>query len=316
MGTISSVVNPLTGLYGGVNFAGNSIFQDNLSIVSNLYAGGNMSAAQLSTTQGISTNGGGIFIGDPNGITYSAGITLGCGALSGAGFGGLQAFTGDPTAIAIGNNAQALQAGSLAHGLNALADGVNATAIGTNAMAINDGATAVGSSSFAKGTNASAFGTNSLASGDNSAAFGYQASARALAPHPFYQPNRPKNHDPELLERRCVRYADGTAAAVVAGGTVEVSVSPTGLLALVRSKRAASCGGDKASSAVGRQRLSLVRSWPAGHVLPQTTFLSLWRRARKTGSGTLRDRKAFTRSVKSFIALWVAGLHSPSISWE
>ena len=68
MGTISSVVNPLTGLYGGANISGNSIFNDSLGIVGNLYTGGNISAAQLFMSQGISALGGGIFIGDPNGV--------------------------------------------------------------------------------------------------------------------------------------------------------------------------------------------------------------------------------------------------------
>ena len=46
-------------------------------------------------------------------------ITVGGGALSGAGVGGAQAFTGDVDAIAIGNNAQAMQSGSVALGLDA-----------------------------------------------------------------------------------------------------------------------------------------------------------------------------------------------------
>ena len=67
MGTISSVVNPLTGLYGGANISGNSIFNDNLAVGANLNVGGNITTGQLFATQGVSTNGGGIFIGDPNG---------------------------------------------------------------------------------------------------------------------------------------------------------------------------------------------------------------------------------------------------------
>ncbi len=57
--------------------------------------------ANINAAQGISADNGAITLGDTNGTTFSQGITLGGGALSGAGTGGLEAFTGDVTSIAI-----------------------------------------------------------------------------------------------------------------------------------------------------------------------------------------------------------------------
>ena len=106
---------------GGVNVTGGSIFNGNVGVVGSLNASQNVTASQVHATQGISADGGAIWLGDPNGTTFSSGITLGGGALSGAGTGGPQAFTGDVTSIAIGNGASAFS--------------VNSTAIGTNARA-------------------------------------------------------------------------------------------------------------------------------------------------------------------------------------
>lgn len=110
---------------GGVDVTGDSIFRGNVGLGSSLNVAGGVTASTLSATQGISAFGGAITIGDPNLTTYSSGITLGGGALSGAGTGGAQAVTGDVTAVAIGNNAQATQVGSLALGTDAAATGLN-----------------------------------------------------------------------------------------------------------------------------------------------------------------------------------------------
>jgi hypothetical protein len=77
---------------GGVNVTGGSIFNGNVGVVGSLNASQNVTASQVHAIQGISADGGAIWLGDPNGTTYSSGITLGGGALSGAGTGGLQAF--------------------------------------------------------------------------------------------------------------------------------------------------------------------------------------------------------------------------------
>jgi hypothetical protein len=120
---------------GGVNVTGDSIFNDDVGVAADVNVEGDVNASQVHATQGISAVGGGIWIGDPNGTTYSSGITIGGGAVSGAGVGGAEAFTGDVDAIAIGNNAQAMQSGSLALGLDSSSTGADATAIGTAATA-------------------------------------------------------------------------------------------------------------------------------------------------------------------------------------
>lgn len=106
-----------------------------MGVAADVNAEGNVTASQVLATQGISAVGGGIWIGDPNGTTYSSGITLGGGALSGAGVGGAQAFTGDVDAIAIGNNARATMPGSLALGLDFSSIAIDAIAIGHAASA-------------------------------------------------------------------------------------------------------------------------------------------------------------------------------------
>lgn len=157
---------------GGVNVSGRSIFNDNVGIAADANVQGNVTASQVQTTQGISAMGGGIVIGDPNGTTYSDGITIGGGAVSGAGFGGAQAFTGDANAIAIGNNAQAQQSGSVAVGLDASASGADATAVGTGATASADDSTAVGSGAQATAAGSSAYGQGAVATLTQQQVFG------------------------------------------------------------------------------------------------------------------------------------------------
>jgi YadA head domain repeat (2 copies) len=164
---------------GGVNVSGDSIFQDNVGFTQSINVGGNVTASKLFATQGISAFGGAITIGDPSLTTYSSGITIGGGAISGAGTGGLQAFTGDVSAVAIGNNAQATQVGSLALGLNSAATGVSAISIGAASNAAGAGSTAVGNNAGAAGTNSSAFGANSSAAATNSTAVGTGATVAA-----------------------------------------------------------------------------------------------------------------------------------------
>ena len=163
---------------GGADITGDSIFRNNLGVVRDVNVGNNVTASRVSTTQGISTNGGGIVIGDRNLETFSSGITLGGGALSGAGFGGLQAFTSDVTSIAIGNAARADQVNSLALGEGAAARNMNATAIGAFAAADAPSATALGYRAAARDTNATAVGAMAVAGPSNSAAFGYRAVAK------------------------------------------------------------------------------------------------------------------------------------------
>ncbi len=133
--------------------------------------------ANIAASQGISADGGAITLGDLNGTSYSSGITLGGGALSGAGFGGLEAFTGDVTAVAIGNNASAASAESIAFGTNALASNLGSVAVGGNATATGAYSIAAGYGSTASGPSSAAFGNSTTASGAFSVAAGYGSLA-------------------------------------------------------------------------------------------------------------------------------------------
>ena len=127
------------------------------------YTGTITADANVNAGQGISADNGAIFLGDPNGTTYSSGITLGGGALSGAGACGLQAVTGDVSAIAVGNNAHATDAGSVAPGLNASSTGADGVAIGTSASATANSVALGGSASASNG--GLALGNNAVATG-------------------------------------------------------------------------------------------------------------------------------------------------------
>src|SRR5690242_16368298 len=148
---------------GGVNVSGPSIFNNNVAVVGNVMVSGDVNASHVHATQGISADGGAIWLGDPNGNTFSSGITLGGGALSGAGTGGAQAFTGDVSSIAVGNGASAFSVNSVAMGTNATAG--NPIAGGTNS-------TAIGASANAIFTNSAAFGANATATRPNQQVFG------------------------------------------------------------------------------------------------------------------------------------------------
>ena len=144
---------------GGADITGDSIFRNNLGVTQDVNVGNNVTASKVFTTQGISTNGGGIVIGDLNLETFSSGITLGGGALSGAGFGGLQAFTGDVTSVAIGNAARAERVNSLALGEAAISSQTNATAIGALTSATHENSAAFGYRATTTRTNQQVFGT-------------------------------------------------------------------------------------------------------------------------------------------------------------
>ena len=149
---------------GGVNITGQSIFNNTVGVDGNVNVSGNVNASQVHATQGISADGGAIWLGDPNGVTYSSGITLGGGALSGAGFGGAQAFTGDVTSVAIGNGASAFSVNSVALGTGATAGmagggGPNSTAIGANTSAGFSNSAAFGANATVTRINQQVFGT-------------------------------------------------------------------------------------------------------------------------------------------------------------
>jgi len=157
---------------GGSNITGNSIYNDNLGVVRDLSVGGFVSANQINAAQGISAMGGAITIGDPNGTTYSSGITIGGGAISGAGTSGAQATTGHVDAIAIGNGANATTATSTALGASADASSINSTSIGATSIASGENATAIGQNSKAVSIDSTAIGVGAVAIGENSVALG------------------------------------------------------------------------------------------------------------------------------------------------
>ncbi len=119
---------------GGVDVSGGSIFNDDVGVDADVNASGEVTANQVKAAQGISAHGGAIWLGDPDpdgtSPTYSSGITIGGGAISGAGTGGEMAFTGDVDAIAIGNGATAMTAGSVAIGLSSTANGEEDVVVG------------------------------------------------------------------------------------------------------------------------------------------------------------------------------------------
>ena len=144
---------------GGVNVTGASIFNNTVGVVGNVNVSANVTASRVLATQGVSAMNGAINLGDPNGVTYSDGINIGGGAISGAGFGGAQAFTGAISAIAIGNGASAFSANSAAYGTGATARGTNSTAIGAGAGALFTNSAAFGAGATTTRANQQSFGT-------------------------------------------------------------------------------------------------------------------------------------------------------------
>ena len=152
-------VGTVTVTNGGVNVSGASIFNSNVAVNGDVAVSGNVTASKVMATQGISAMGGAITLGDPNLVTFSDGINIGGGAISGAGFGGAQAFTGHVSAIAIGNGASAFSANSSAYGNGATARGTNSTAIGAGAGAMFSNSAAFGAGATTIRPNQQSFGT-------------------------------------------------------------------------------------------------------------------------------------------------------------
>ena len=150
--------------------------------------------ANVNVGQGVSADGGAINLGNPDGVSYQSGITVGGGAISGAGSSGAApgdnstvATTGNVDAIAIGNGgANADDSGSIAFGLRADSTNTNAIAIGTDTVAsglnsfaggngsqaIGDYSVALGDPNIANGANSVAIGNNNTSNGDSSIALG------------------------------------------------------------------------------------------------------------------------------------------------
>jgi trimeric autotransporter adhesin len=108
---------------------------------------GDITATHVVATKGIAAHNGGIILGNPDMETYQEGITIGGGAISGAGIGGEIAYTGHFTSIAIGNSAEAWDINSLALGTSAFAEAEGTTAVGAGSRVAKE----AGSGSFAGG---------------------------------------------------------------------------------------------------------------------------------------------------------------------
>ncbi len=160
---------------GGVNVTGVSIFNSDVRVDADVDVQGTVTASQVQATQGISAHSGNISLGDPNLLNFSDGITLGGGALSGAGNpANALAITGDVTAIAIGNGANAASVNSIAFGTSAGATGVGGTALGANAAASTGVAVGLG----AVTTTGVSIGNAAGLAGDAGVAVGTNARAR------------------------------------------------------------------------------------------------------------------------------------------
>jgi autotransporter adhesin len=183
--------NVLTSVGQGLNVAGLVMtgIQNELPNCEGVFTGTVQTYANFQSKMGLSTFDGAITLGydgtpatpfDANNQAqyYYSGITMGGGGLAGAGFGGAQAFTGDVSAIAIGNGASATSVNSTAIGNSASASAVGATAIGANTFASAENATAVGISAQARGVASTGVGAFSQAVGARSSAFGASANAQ------------------------------------------------------------------------------------------------------------------------------------------
>jgi trimeric autotransporter adhesin len=136
---------------------------------------GNVTATQVTATQGIAAHNGAIILGNPDMETYQEGITIGGGSISGAGIGGALAYTGHFSAIAIGNGAEAWNVNSLAFGAGAKAEAANTTAVGAGSRVAKEagpGSFAGGQSMVSKGTGAVSLGYRSESAGDGATSLG------------------------------------------------------------------------------------------------------------------------------------------------
>jgi hypothetical protein len=140
-----------------------------------------------------------------------------------------------------------------------------------------------------------------------------------------YQPKIPNKKDPPPPARLVCRLGRGAGSG--RGATSDAGAasarSGSGLAGVTYDLVQTISGGavvaaafllSKATWEFATQRLS-ARLAPRRQISPQTGSRCLCRRMSWVGSGRSADRAAFTRSVKSLIALRVPGVHSPSISW-
>ena len=165
---------------GGVNVTGTSIFNDDVGVAADVNVEGDVNASQVHATQGISAVRGGIW--DRRSQRYDLfGRHHDRRRRSvGRGFRRPPGHAGNADAIAIGNNAQAMQGGSVAVGLDAASTGTNATAVGTGATASADDTIAIGSSAQANATGSAAYGQGAVANLTQQQVFGTAANTYAM----------------------------------------------------------------------------------------------------------------------------------------
>ena len=138
---------------GGVNIAGDSIFQDDLRVVGDIQTSGGLGFAN------------GIAIAGPDGTTATV------GADSAIAIGG-DATASAENAVAIGSDSTAGEEGAVALGNGATASAEQAVAVGDTATASGAQAVAVGTDATADNANSAAFGNNASTTRDNQQVFG------------------------------------------------------------------------------------------------------------------------------------------------
>ncbi len=153
--------------------SGDAYIGGNINSGGNLNVSGTVTASMMNAAQGISAHGGAMTLGNPDLTSYQLGISIGGGSIAGADYGGAQARTGDVSAIAVGNGANAAAVNSTAIGTGAQALAANSTAIGPNATV----AAGAGPGSFAGGTSTVLGGEGAVAIGNLNQANGNGAVA-------------------------------------------------------------------------------------------------------------------------------------------
>lgn len=174
----AEILGGLKIMEGGISATGNSTIGgalgvgDYLSVGGSITAGGAIESASLDASGAVSAYGDRITLGTIDRTGVQPGISIGGGAIAGAGHLGPESFSLHATSIAIGNLSYATSEGSVAYGTNAVSDGLGTVAVGYNSSATAAQAIAVGNMAQALGTNSIAIGNQAKASNGAAVAIG------------------------------------------------------------------------------------------------------------------------------------------------
>lgn len=170
---------------GGIWAADDSAINGSLGVGQTLSARSvvtnQLTTDQFTATRAISAFGGRILLGSVGGLPPQPGISIGGGAIAGAGHLGAESRSLDPTSVAIGNNSLATSEGSIAFGANARSEAMGATALGYRAIALGAGSTVLGADARSVGDGGVAIGLLSQSLGSRSVALGQEAQARSAS---------------------------------------------------------------------------------------------------------------------------------------